>query len=150
MKQVLRYLLIVSPYLYMGFIWVLSSLPHDAIVRVSDDEFDKLFKESLHLIEFGILYILAVVSLLMVDRLTPTTNRWAAIVAALYGVVDELHQATVPYRSFQVIDIVKDFIGVFVLFLFVKNTIFKHPPRQPGKLLLSLQLFLLKKKSRLR
>ena len=142
MRLFLRWFLILSPFLYMGLIWVLSSLPHDAVIRVSHNEFDKWFKESLHLIEFGILYGLIVLFFLMIGTFSLRTSRVAAIWACLYGVVDELHQYSVPYRSFAVIDIVKDFIGVFVCYLIITRTFFADPPRQPGLALKKLQAYL--------
>lgn len=144
MNQVIRALLIAAPFLYMGLIWILSSLPHDTIIRVSNHEFDKVFKESLHLIEFGILYVLGVLFLLMIDRFTIYTSRWAALLSFLYGVVDELHQYTVPYRSFSYFDMVKDLIGVIVMYLIITNTFFRQPPTQPGMALKRLQAYVKK------
>ncbi|HWO78079.1 MAG TPA: VanZ family protein [Bacillus sp. (in: firmicutes)] len=142
MRRLIRWLFILSPFLYMGLIWVLSSLRQDAIIKVSDNEFDKWFKESLHLIEFGILYVLIVLFFLMIGKFTLKSSRFAAIWACLYGVVDELHQYTVPYRSFQVIDLVKDFIGVWVCYFIINRTFFANAPKQPGLALKKLQAYL--------
>ncbi|WP_256358137.1 hypothetical protein [Bacillus sp. sid0103] len=59
-KSVLR----VLPFLYMAAIWYQSSLPSDHFVKPPDSEIDHTIKESLHLIEFAILYVLLVLSLL--------------------------------------------------------------------------------------
>ncbi|MET3697108.1 VanZ like protein [Bacillus oleivorans] len=142
MRLFFRWLLILSPFLYMGLIWVLSSLPHDAIIRVSDNEFDKWFKESLHLIEFGILYCFIVFFFIMIGKFSLRSSRFAAVWACLYGVIDELHQYTVPYRSFAVIDLVKDFIGVFVCYMIITRTFFASPPKQPGLALKKIQVYL--------
>ncbi|WP_102344822.1 VanZ family protein [Bacillus sp. Marseille-P3661] len=115
-----KYLLILSPYLYMVLIWILSSLPSDAIID-TNYSFDNLFKESLHLIEFGILYLLWALSLKLSEKLTLRSNLVIAILSIAYGLIDEIHQAFVPYRSATVIDFVKDTIGVLVAFYFVRK-----------------------------
>ncbi|WP_449538037.1 VanZ family protein [Ferdinandcohnia sp. Marseille-Q9671] len=123
MKAILRFLLLLAPFAYMIFIWILSSLPSDAIVN-TPYSWDRAFKESLHLIEFGILYGFWVLFFLVRGKLTLQTNLLAAIITIAYGFVDETHQYFVPYRSATVIDLVKDTIGVLVLFFIVKASYF--------------------------
>lgn len=123
MKALLRFLLLIAPFLYMIFIFILSSLPSDAIVN-TPFSWDQAFKESLHLIEFGILYGLWVLFFLVQGKLTTKTSILAAVLAIAYGFTDELHQYFVPYRSATVIDLVKDTIGVLVLFYIVKVSYF--------------------------
>ncbi|MEH7224979.1 VanZ family protein [Bacillus sp. JJ1566] len=123
MKAFLRFLLLIAPFLYMIFIFILSSLPSDAIVN-TPFSWDRAFKESLHLIEFGILYGLWVLFFLVQGKFTPKTSILAAVLSIAYGFSDELHQYFVPYRSATVIDLVKDTIGVLVLFSIVKVSYF--------------------------
>lgn len=123
MKAFLRFLLLIAPFLYMIFIFILSSLPSDAIVN-TPFSWDQAFKESLHLIEFGILYGLWVLFFLVQGTFTPKTSILAAVLSIAYGFSDELHQYFVPYRSATVIDLVKDTIGVLVLFSIVKVSYF--------------------------
>ncbi|WP_079528183.1 VanZ family protein [Halobacillus hunanensis] len=75
--------------------------------------------ESLHLIEFAILYLLIVGALLVNKRFTKTTSYAAAAVAMLYGFVDEVHQFYVVGRSFTVIDLVKNNFGVLIACSFI-------------------------------
>ena len=123
MKAFLRLLLLLAPFLYMIFIFILSSLPSDAIVN-TPYSWDNAFKESLHLIEFGILYGLLVLFFLVQGKFTPKTSIAAVVLSIAYGFSDELHQYFVPYRSATVIDLVKDTIGVLVLFWIVKVSYF--------------------------
>ncbi|MBM7585277.1 VanZ family protein [Bacillus pakistanensis] len=127
MKAFVRWSLTMIPFLYMILIWVLSSLPDTAVIELPDDAFDRFFKESLHVIEFGILYSFFILALLAHDRLTYTANLFVALVAAFYGLVDEIHQSFIPYRSATIIDAVKDLIGVGISFWIVNRTYFTRP-----------------------
>lgn len=120
MKNILRAIVRISPFLYMGLIWYLSSHPSDAIIDTGLS-FDGLLKESLHLIEFAILYVLLILCFSTFGRLTNRMNNLAAIWAIAYGFIDEFHQYFVPSRSATVIDLVKDTIGVLIVWYFVKR-----------------------------
>ncbi|MCQ6274637.1 VanZ family protein [Bacillus sp. V3B] len=109
-KLVLRLL----PFFYMIAIWIMSSRPANALVELPDLDWDAFIKESLHLVEFAILYVLLVLALLTVRGLSPTLNLVCLLIASLYGIIDEIHQSFVPYRSATMIDVVKDIIGVLV------------------------------------
>ena len=110
MKLLLRISIRISPFLYMGLIWFLSSHPSDAIIDTGFS-FDSLLKEALHLIEFAILYILLIMAILTFGELASGASRLAAIWAIAYGFLDEFHQYFVPSRSATVIDLVKDTVG---------------------------------------
>jgi VanZ family protein len=113
----------ILPLLYMVLIWILSSNPSDAIVDTKLS-FDHLLKESLHLIEFAILYWLLAFAFLSHNKWSEKTSLIAAIIAILYGLTDEIHQSFVPYRSATVIDFIKDTIGVVVSYLIAKRIYF--------------------------
>jgi VanZ family protein len=127
LRNTTRFIIICAPFAYMVLIWILSSLRHDAIID-TPFSFDRAFKESLHLIEFGILYGLWVVYLLTKGKFTQQSNLFVALISIAYGFVDEAHQYFVPYRSATVIDLVKDTIGVLVLFFIVKRIYFSNRP----------------------
>ena len=109
-----KWLFRVLPIMYMMAIWVMSSMSSDAIVELPDSQWDAFIKESLHLVEFGILYILLALALLTMRGLSAKTNGVLILISSLYGLTDEIHQFFVPYRSATVIDLVKDIIGVLV------------------------------------
>lgn len=119
--KLLKHLIQALPFLYMIFVFILSSLPSDAIID-TDFSFDRAFKESLHLIEFAILYGFWVLTFLVSGKLTDKTSLLAAALSILYGLSDEIHQSFVPYRSATVIDFVKDTIGVLVFYFLIKRT----------------------------
>lgn len=102
----------ILPVLYMVAIFVMSSMPSDAVVELP--RWDGIIKESLHLVEFGILYVLLVLAMLTFKGLTGKINLILILIACLYGASDEIHQSFVPYRSATIIDLVKDVIGVLV------------------------------------
>ncbi|WP_404330434.1 VanZ family protein [Mesobacillus maritimus] len=120
MKYVIRFL----PVLYMVLIWVLSSMPADAVVELPDKGIDAFIKESLHLVEFGILYVLLFLAGLTFTNFKPLMSFIFMGVAIGYGLVDEIHQSFVPYRSATVIDFVKDTIGVLVASHFMHHAYF--------------------------
>ncbi|KUP04140.1 VanZ family protein [Bacillus coahuilensis p1.1.43] len=112
------------PFLYMIAIWLMSSHPADAVV--SDRILSGVVKDSLHIVEFALLYALFVMALRAHGHFTGRTNFVVAIVASLYGIVDEFHQSFVPSRSSSIIDVVKDVTGVFILYYFVDRQFFKR------------------------
>jgi VanZ family protein len=126
-KLIFKFSLTAAPFLYMMLIWILSSNPDDAVIRFPDNTLDRFIKESLHLIEFAILYGLFVLALLVNGLLRYSLNITAALIAIFYGFVDEIHQSFIPYRSATMIDAVKDLIGVTVLFWILNRTYFRNP-----------------------
>ena len=108
----LKIILRILPILYMIAIFILSSMPADAVIELP--RWDSLIKESLHLVEFGILYTLLFLAALTFSEITPKRNLILILVSSLYGLSDEIHQYFVPYRSATVIDVVKNIIGVLV------------------------------------
>ncbi|MBU8772236.1 VanZ family protein [Cytobacillus oceanisediminis] len=119
-----KWIIRVLPFLYMALIWVLSSMPADAVVELPDLAVDRFLKESMHLIEFGILYVLLVLAALTVFKLTPGVNILLAVLACFYGILDEIHQSFVPYRSATVIDAVKDITGVLACWYLISRALF--------------------------
>ncbi|KKB36540.1 hypothetical protein QY97_00939 [Bacillus thermotolerans] len=108
-------------------------MPDNAVIELPERSIDRFFKESLHLIEFAILYILIINAFLVNGRLTKGAHLTAALIACFYGFVDEIHQAFVPSRSATAIDAVKDVIGVLVCYYIVQASYFTHPRRRVGQ-----------------
>jgi VanZ family protein len=123
--KLLKAFLWVLPLLYMMMIWRMSSLPSNAYVELPDTNVDRFIKESLHLVEFAILYLLFVLAAYFNEKLTATTSLIFAIVACLYGLTDEIHQSFVPARSATLIDLIKDVIGVSVAYYFVRKKLLR-------------------------
>ena len=122
MKMILR----ILPILYMAAVFYQSSLPSDHFVKLPDSTLDANIKESLHLIEFAILYVLLVIAFLTRrEAFTPLLNLSCAVFAALYGISDEVHQSFYPYRSSSLFDFVQDVIGISVCFYFIRGALFK-------------------------
>lgn len=121
LRHFLKWLLWLLPVAYMILIWTLSSMPSDAIVEFPDSNVDVFIKESMHLVEFAILYLLFVFASYATGTFSARRNILFTIIACLYGVTDEIHQSFVPYRSATVIDVIKDVIGVLISYYFVRN-----------------------------
>lgn len=132
MKIILR----ILPVAYMAAIWIMSSLPSNHFVELPDSQLDKTIKESLHLIEFAILYVLLVLAFLTGRReFSPSMNIACAVIAGLYGVTDEIHQSFYAYRSASWFDLIKDFTGILVCFYFIRGALFKKKFMGLGKVL---------------
>jgi polysaccharide biosynthesis protein VpsQ len=78
--------------------------------------------ELLHFIEFGILYFLMIVLALTFGPLNVKKETIAIAISVSYAVIDEIHQYYVPFRSFSLGDIIKDFIGIIVIWYFVRKS----------------------------
>ncbi|WP_110928341.1 VanZ family protein [Bacillus massiliglaciei] len=126
MKNTARIIISLLPILYMGAVWTMSSMPDDVIMDLPSSAWDRFIKEALHLVEFAILYILFAAALAANQKLTAKSSLYAAIIAGLYGITDEIHQSFVPYRSATLIDAVKDNIGVLAAYFHVRYHYFKH------------------------
>jgi VanZ family protein len=134
--KVLKWALRILPLAYMAAIWIMSSLPANQFVELPNLSIDHAIKESLHLIEFAILYVLLVLALLTRTRaFTPVLNIACAVVAALYGISDEIHQSFYSYRSASLFDFVKDVTGILVCFYFINGALFKGRFVRLGRML---------------
>jgi VanZ family protein len=93
--------------LYAGGISIGSSLSHPPLVSTFDlPYFDKLW----HFIEFaGLTFLLMrALSVTYATRASTSIAIWAAIMVALYGASDELHQAFTPSRVMSGYDLLAD------------------------------------------
>ena len=131
MKIVIR----ILPVIYMIVIWILSSLPANAVVELPAKGLDAFIKESLHLVEFGILYGLLFFAGLTFKNFRPLMSFIFMGISILYGLIDEIHQSFVPYRSATVIDFVKDTIGVLVASHFLHHAQFSGKFTKLGRVL---------------
>ena len=135
MKKLFVWVLRILPFAYMAAIWIMSSMPADALVELPDEGIDRFLKESLHLVEFGLLYVLLVLAALTTGRFTAVLSFAFMAVAILYGLLDEIHQSFVPYRSATVIDFVKDVIGVLAASHFIHHAYFSGKFARLGRVL---------------
>lgn len=134
--KIFKWVLRVLPFAYMAAIFIMSSLPSDQFVKLPDSQLDHTIKESLHLIEFAILYVLLVLAMLTRrTSFTPRLNLACALFAALYGISDEIHQSFYAYRSASWFDLVKDFTGILVCFYLIRGALFQGKFRGLRKVL---------------
>lgn len=95
----------------MALIFVVSSIA----VKVPELRYFPLRDKGVHFVEYAVLgWLCAAAS----SRTWPSASGWrtaalAILVAALWGLSDELHQAFVPGRSAEVADFVADSLGAF-------------------------------------
>lgn len=137
-----RFVLRILPLLYMALIWIQSShFNPGSVENLSSYISMKIIVlvgtalELAHLFEFGLLYLLLIVAFLSFKRLNHGVEFIAVLISFSYGIVDEIHQSFVPFRSLSFVDLVKDAIGVFVMWLIVHKAYYSHRSNKIGLML---------------
>ncbi|WP_226677953.1 VanZ family protein [Mesobacillus jeotgali] len=125
---------------YMSFIWIQSSYFDPEGLAVFSSSLSKsvflLIGASLefaHLFQFGLLYLCILLVFLSFGRLRTWQEVTAGLIALAYGIVDELHQLYVPFRSFSVGDLLKDTIGIVVFWWIVHRSYFYKKNSRLGR-----------------
>jgi polysaccharide biosynthesis protein VpsQ len=123
----IRVLLFFTTVSYMILIWLQSSHFNPEVFYItilsSDPRLVLIvggFLELLHLFEFGILYILIIHFLLTFGQLTYSKELTAIILSFLYSVSDEIHQYFVPFRSLSAVDVIKNIIGILIMWILIR------------------------------
>jgi polysaccharide biosynthesis protein VpsQ len=144
-----RVCLTILPLIYMWLIWLQSShFNPESIYTLSTSIDERILLligamlELGHLFEFGILYFLLILMILSYGTLSKS-KEWLCLIMALgYGIIDEIHQIYVPYRSFSVIDLLKDFFGVMAVWYIIHNSYFVKKSSFFGRNLKTFTAFL--------
>lgn len=103
----------MPPVLWMGLIFYASSLQK---VALSENYWISFaFFKTLHLIEYGILFLFWHFAL----KGRANRTKEAVIIAIVYGIIDEIHQIFVPTREGRLRDVLIDILGVLVFWKFV-------------------------------
>ncbi|MEH7441323.1 VanZ family protein [Bacillus sp. JJ1122] len=130
---------------YMCFIWLQSShFDPESLSPISSSINKTVYLligaslEFAHLFLFGILYLCIILVFLSFGTLRRWQEVIAVIIALSYGVVDEIHQLYVPFRSFSVIDLLKDAIGVFAFWWVINRSYFYKQNSRIGQWLSSM------------
>ncbi|AND41919.1 hypothetical protein A361_23165 [Cytobacillus oceanisediminis 2691] len=139
---IIRCFLLILPFLYMGIIWLQSSHFNPESVFALSSLLDVnvilllgILFELAHFFEFGLLYLLLIMSLLTFGKLNSTKEILAASLALSYGLIDEIHQMYVPFRSFSYFDLIKNCIGVWVVSYIVHRCYFIRKNSRSGAVL---------------
>jgi len=102
----------------MALIFFLSSLSGSSLSNFGS--LDVFIKKGAHITEYAILYFLLFRAFqsLMVTRKALIVS---AVIAVLYAISDEYHQAFVPLREGTVRDVLIDSIGIFLMYLILRR-----------------------------
>ena len=73
------------------------------------------------------------------EKLTINVETILIIISLTYGMIDEMHQMFVPFRSFSFGDLFKDSIGVFVAAYFIHKSYFRDKDSRLGMLLSEIE-----------
>jgi polysaccharide biosynthesis protein VpsQ len=130
-KVLIRSTLTILPFIYMWLIWLQSSHFNPESLYEFSYRIDErillmigMILEFGHLFEFGILYFLLIIMILSNGNLNRQKEFFCFIIAAIYGLIDEIHQIYVPYRSFSLLDLLKNIIGVIVIWYLIYRSYF--------------------------
>ncbi|MFB3170673.1 VanZ family protein [Neobacillus sp. 179-C4.2 HS] len=143
-----RFLILILPVFYMYLIWQqtshfdpesvswLSTVLSDAVILAIGATL-----ELAHLFEFGILYFLVILALLSYGHLSKLKEILAIFISLLYGLTDEIHQLFVPFRSFSIIDLIKNAIGVFAIWIIINKKYYSKKHSRLGSFLSGITKF---------
>jgi glycopeptide antibiotics resistance protein len=122
MVILVRFTLVCLPILYMILIWLqsryfspdsvlddLSYIGHGLIIILGTGF------ELLHFFEFALLYLFIILTFLSFGELTKRKEYLAIIISFLFSVGDEIHQYFVPFRSSTFTDLLKNLMGIIVV-----------------------------------
>jgi len=130
---------------YMSVIWIQSSWFNPEELGVLTSSLNQSVflligatLELAHLFQFGLLYLCIVIVFVSFGRLQMWQEVTAAVIALTYGVVDEVHQLYVPFRSFSIVDLLKDTIGIIVFWWVVHRSYFYNKSSKIGRWLRSV------------
>lgn len=142
MRLLCRFIVVLLPLLYVWLIWLQSSRfnPSEVVLHFGKLPLEVLVVvgvifELAHLIEFGILYLLIIVAFLPFGKLNSKKEKTAFVISLTYSLVDEIHQYFVPFRSFSMVDIVKNIIGITIMWYLVRRSYFTTKQNKLGSLL---------------
>jgi len=117
MKKILFFVPAILCYL---LIFILSSIRFQ--VEAGIPSLDKVF----HLVEFIILgFLLSLGYFLSLEASSRTKSAWVMISGILLGGMIEIYQYFLPTRSFEILDLVADSLGILIglfLFLYLSRT----------------------------
>jgi VanZ family protein len=130
--RVQRLLLWIPPVGYMALIFFASSVPGDQLPG-------HFWDKAVHVLVYGGLGVLFLLPLAegRIDAVTTRVAAAAVLLATLYGVFDEIHQAFTPERSPDWHDLLADFLGaslgviVMLMLLAVWRRARGEPVRRP-------------------
>lgn len=129
-KRTIFILLTIS---YMAFIWIQSSrFDPESLAGITSSINRTVFLligaglEFAHLFQFGLLYLFIILIFSSFGMVKTWHEVTAAVIALVYGVVDEVHQLFVPFRSFSWLDLFKDVIGILFFWWWVHKSYFTN------------------------
>lgn len=140
-----RLFLVFLTLIYMSLIWIQTSrFDPESLTPISSTLNKSVYLligaslEFAHLFQFGLLYLCIILVFLSFGSLRRWQEVIGVIIALSYGLVDEIHQLYVPFRSFSVIDLLKDSIGVFVFWWWINYSYFYKKNSRVGQWLRSV------------
>jgi VanZ family protein len=111
----------LPPLIWLALIFLASSQPGTTYPDLGSLDF--LAKKLAHFLIYAVLYILlfrAFATLQWVGQVTHSSHLFPMLIAILYAISDEVHQAFVPSRDGAIRDVCIDSFGVFAGYLVIR------------------------------
>ena len=106
-----------DPYRYLPESWR-NLVP---IRQVSDSSLAEWIGQLMHFFEYAVLSFQVIRAVCQTKPNYPKTTLLVLILVMLFALSDEIHQIFVPGRTFQLLDLIIDFLGIIAgIFLFNK------------------------------
>ncbi|MEH7249812.1 VanZ family protein [Neobacillus niacini] len=132
----------ILPFGYTALIWIQSSYfnPSSISYLLTEINMKVLLligsgMELFHFFQFGILYIFIIMAVLSFRKLTKRIEYIAILFSLLYGLIDEIHQIYIPFRSYSFLDLLKNTTGVLILSAVIHKSYFSANKSKIGLLL---------------
>lgn len=94
--------------------------------------------EFTHLFQFGLVYLCIIIVFLSFGNMKIWQEVIAIVIAIAYGVIDEIHQLYVPFRSFSLMDLLKNVIGILFFVGVIHRSYFYKKDSKIGNWLRSI------------
>lgn len=151
----MRLIIRILPIGYISLIWLQSSYLDPESIHYLSKAINLEFLilvgiglELVHFIQFGLLHLFIIVAVLSFRVLTKKIEYCSIIFSLLYGIIDEIHQIYIPFRSFSYTDLLKDTVGVILISVIVHKSYYSDKKTKVGSFLRKVGNLALKDKSK--
>ena len=111
----------IPPFIWMGFIFFLSSQQKVSFTHVYTSDF--IIFKTFHITEYAVLFFLLFRAAFSIRKALYQSNLFALLIAVLFAASDEIHQLFVASRQGTVRDICIDTIGIIIMYIIIQRKI---------------------------
>jgi len=128
-SKLLTHWLPVIAWATLIFLFSANPDPYGLLPETIDKSWDTFIGTTMHFLEYAVLSLLLARALSKNQSLKRSHIYLTILLSILYSLSDEIHQLYVPGRTFQLLDLFVDFLGIQAgVFLFIKIKKKKYSP----------------------